>query len=51
MAVVVIKYLSVKSKLYWLFLCRWMKSEEKELGLAPTVTQADIDECYERYLF
>ncbi len=24
-------------------------AEEKELGLSPSVTQAEIDECYERY--
>ena len=51
MDVLVIKYPNVKIKLYWLFLCRWMMTEEKELGLAPTVTQADIEECYGRYLF
>jgi hypothetical protein len=24
-------------------------AEEKELGLSPSVTQAEIDECYGRY--
>ena len=47
MDVLVIKYPNVKIKLYWLFLCRWMMTEEKELGLAPTVTQADIDRVVE----
>ena len=45
------EYPNVKIKLYQLFLCRWMMTEEKELGLAPTVTLADIEECYGRYLF
>ena len=31
-----------------LIIFRWIMAEEKELGLIPTVTQAEIDACYER---
>ena len=38
-----VKYLKEKADTL-----RWMMKEEKELGMAPTVTESDIEECLEK---